>query len=33
MAAPHVNENVRYEPDERPSSLLTIGAGFQAAMI
>ena len=33
MAAAHANENIRYEPDEHPSSLLTVGAGFQAAMI
>ena len=33
MAAAHTNENIRYEPDERPPPLLAIGAGFQAALI
>ena len=33
MAAAHVNENVRYEPDDRPPNLVTVGAGFQAAML
>ena len=33
MTAPHPHEHVRYEPDERPPSALTIGAGFQAALI
>ena len=33
MATGHVNENVRYEPDERPPHLLAVGAGLQAAMI
>ncbi len=33
MAAVSVNENVRYEPNENPPRLVTIGAGFQAAML
>ena len=33
MAGAHENENVRYEPNENPPSLLALGAGFQAAMI
>ena len=33
MAEAHLNENVRFEPDERPSPFLAFGAGFQAAMI
>ena len=33
MAAAHVNENVRYEPDDRPPNLVTVGSGFQAAML
>ncbi len=33
MAAAHVNENVRFEPDESPPPLLAIGAGIQAALI
>ena len=33
MAAANVNENVRYEPDEVPAFPVTIGAGFQAAML
>ncbi len=33
MAATYVNDNIRYEPDEHPPSLLTIGAGVQAAML
>ena len=33
MAAAQVNENIRYEPDEKPPSLVAVGAGFQAAMI
>ena len=33
MAVAHENENVRYEPNEDPPSLLAVGAGFQAAMI
>ena len=27
------NRNVRYEPDDRPPTLVTLGSGFQAAMI
>ena len=33
MAEAQPNENIRYEPDERPSWLLAGGVGFQAAMI
>ena len=33
MAATHVNEHIRYEPEERPPLLVTIGAGFQAAAL
>ncbi len=33
MAATSVNDNIRYEPDENPPSLVAIGAGVQAAMI
>ena len=33
MAAAHVNENVRYEPDDRPPNLVAVGAGFQATML
>ena len=33
MTAAHVNENIRYEPDEIPPPLVAIGSGFQAAMI
>ena len=33
MTAAHVNENIRYEPDEIPPPLMAIGAGFQGAMI
>ena len=33
MAATHVNDNIRYEPDEHPPGLLTVGAGVQAAMV
>ena len=33
MAVAHENENVRYEPNENPPSLVAVGAGFQAAMI
>ena len=33
MAAANVNENVRYEPNERPPSLVALGAGAQAALI
>ena len=33
MSATPLNDNVRYEPDEHPPTLLTIGAGVQAAML
>ena len=33
MAAEHVNENIRYEPDEPPPLPLAIGAGLQAALV
>ena len=33
MATEHVNEHIRYEPDEKPPAPLAIGAGFQAALI
>ena len=33
MTAVHVNENIRYEPDEIPPPLVAVGAGFQGAMI
>ena len=33
MATEHVNDNIRYEPDEQPPAPLAIGAGFQAALI
>ena len=33
MAAVNVNENVRYEPDENPPRLVTIGSGVQAAIL
>ena len=33
MATEHVNEHIRYEPDEKPPTPLAIGAGFQAALI
>ncbi len=33
MAAVAGNENVRYEPEENPPRLLTVGAGLQAAMV
>ena len=33
MATAHINENVRYEPDERPPTMVTVGSGFQAAML
>ncbi len=32
MGAVSVNNNVRYEPDERPPLLITAGAGLQAAL-
>ena len=33
MAAVNVNDNVRYEPDENPPPLVTIGSGIQAAIL
>ena len=33
MASVNVNENVRYEPDENPPRLVTIGSGIQAAIL
>ena len=33
LAAADVNENVRYEPNDRPPSLVALGAGAQAALI
>ena len=33
MDATPVNEHIRYEPDEHPPTLLTLGAGFQAALL
>ena len=33
MAAAHVNENIRYEPNENPPPLVTVGAGAQAAAL
>ena len=33
MAASPVNDHIRYEPDEHPPALLTVGAGFQAALL
>ncbi len=33
MAAVNVNDNVRYEPDENPPRLVTIGSGIQAAIL
>ena len=33
MATANVNENVRYEPNDRPPSLVALGAGAQAALI
>ena len=33
MAAANVNDNVRYEPDENPPRLVTIGSGVQAAVL
>ena len=33
MASVHENENVRYEPNESPPTLVAVGAGLQAAMI
>ncbi len=33
MASNHVNDNVRYEPNENPPPLVAAGAGLQAALI
>ena len=33
MASSQVNENVRYEPEERPPVLVTIGVGFQFILL
>ena len=33
MASNHVNDNVRYEPNENPPPLVAAGAGLQAAAI
>ena len=33
MSTAHVNENVRYEPDDSPPRLVTVGSGIQAAML
>ena len=33
MASDHVNDNVRYEPNENPPPLVAAGAGLQAALI
>lgn len=33
MASAYVNDNVRYEPDENPPRLVTIGSGLQAATV
>ena len=33
LATTHVNEHIRYEPEERPPLLVTVGAGFQAAAL
>ncbi len=33
MATEYANENVRYEPDEKPPHPVAIGSGFQAAMV
>ena len=33
MAAVNVNESVRYEPEENPPPLVTIGSGIQAAIL
>ena len=32
MARPQINETVRYEPDENPPLLITIGAGVQSSL-
>ena len=33
MSVEAENENVRYEPEERPPGLVTVGSGLQAAMV
>ena len=33
LASSQVNENVRYEPEERPPVLVTIGVGFQFILL
>ena len=33
MASAHINDNVRYEPNENPPPLVAAGAGLQAAVI
>ena len=33
MASAYVNDNVRYEPDENPPRVVTIGSGLQAATV
>ena len=33
MASGHINDNVRYEPNESPPTLEAVGAGLQAAVI
>ncbi len=33
MASAYVNDNVRYEPDESPPRLVTVGSGLQAATV
>ena len=33
MASAYVNENVKYEPDENPPRVVTIGSGLQAATV
>ena len=33
LSSPQVNENIRYEPDDRPPLPVTIGVGIQAAAI
>ena len=33
MSTAHINENVRYEPDDSPPRLVTVGSGIQAAML
>ena len=33
LAMAQVNENIRYEPDERPPHSVAAGVGFQAAVV